>query len=108
MATAPREATCWKDRAKMLSESTRALLLAAVHVSIDGDKAAQKLDKCAAHFDTVAASLQEDLLTLSADVSVPAASSGSARRAAVARMLGAALGDSDAQAPERPSKRARS
>ena len=52
------------SRSSALSESLQALLAAAVATATDADQGAARLNSCAARFDTVAAALEQDLLTL--------------------------------------------
>ena len=58
----------WLARCAVLSEATQTLLSAAVQAAVDGDMAnttAAQLSTSAARFDSVAAALEEDLLTFS-------------------------------------------
>ena len=77
---------CWSDRAAILSEATQALLEASVNAVEVGDKAASALMTCAARFDSVAASLEEDLLSLSAQ-SVASSTSAETERRMLAENL---------------------
>ena len=56
------EETTWLSRCSVLCEATQQLLVDAVAVASEGEKAASTLSASAARFDSVAAALEEDLL----------------------------------------------
>lgn len=65
------EETTWLSRCSVLCEATQQLLVDAVAVASEGEKAASTLSASAARFDSVAAALEEDLLALAATVPPP-------------------------------------
>lgn len=83
--------TTWSDRAAILSEATQALLEASVTAVEVGDKATSVLTTCAARFDSVAASLEEDLLSLSSRHLASSTTNKTQRRVLAENLLKQAL-----------------
>ena len=93
----------WLARCSVLCEATQHLLVAAVSVATDGEKAAPALSASAARFDSVAVALEEDLLALAA-AAAPPPDSRAAPRLSALRQFAIDLVESDAVPAKRPRR----